>query len=310
MRAKLFIALGTLTIMVGAVPIKGTAFSFHAGGPQVSQQGTTSVRLRVDKNRGVLATAWLNGGGPYVFAIDTGAGMNLISQRVVNAAHLPVRTVQATVLGGLTTATTTSNREAVMTKLALGVRSNSFRDKTALVVSTLGQGIDGILDPTDIYSPNGYSIDLQNQRLEAVYSDANVPQRQPAGEGAVVPWVRLGGSFRPFVRLGDGRLALIDTGSGFGLAVNERNAVVVGGRRNSPPPNTNHDLGGGTISSRRVAPTTISIGGLVLRGVPTDILFGVEDNAPLILGRDALYPFKITFDPQKRLIGFVTSQKS
>jgi len=27
-------------------------------------------------------------------------------------------------------------------------------------------------------------------------------------------------------------------------------------------------------------------------------------------GRDVLYPFKITFDPQRRLIEFVTSEKS
>ncbi|HEY0367925.1 MAG TPA: retropepsin-like aspartic protease, partial [Pyrinomonadaceae bacterium] len=260
------------------------------------------------KERGLLVTAWLNGSGPYVFAVDTGAGMNLISQRVVGAARLSVRTVRPTVLGGLTSATTTSSREAVINELALGDPGNTFRGKTALVVSTLEQDIDGILDPTEVYSPNGFSIDLPNQRLEAIYSTAGDAQRRSVGEGAVVPWLRLGGSMRPFVRLGDGRLALIDTGSGFGLAVNQRNAVIVGGRRNDPR-ETNHDVGGGTISSRRVSPTTISIGELVLRGVPTDILFGVEDNAPLILGRDALYPFKITFDPQKRLIGFVTSER-
>jgi hypothetical protein len=110
--------------------------------------------------------------------------------------------------------------------------------------------------------------------------------------------------------LGDGRLALIDTGSSFGLAVNERNAIIVGDRRSNQSRQANHDLGGGIIGSRRVAPTTITIGELVLRGVPTDILFGVEDNAPLILGRDALYPFKITFDPHRHLIGFVTAEKS
>ena len=310
MGAKLFIALGALMVMAGAVPSRGTALSINAAAPQVSQPGVArSVRLRVNKERGLLVTAWLNGNGPYVFAVDTGAGMNLISQRVVSAARLPVRNVRPTVLGGLTTATTTSSREAVINELALGDIGNTFRGKAALVVSTLGQGIDGVLDPTNIYSPNGFSIDLPNQRLEAIYSTAHDSGRQRVGEGAVVPWLRLGGSMRPFVRLGDGRLALIDTGSGFGLAVNQRNAIVVGGRRNDPR-ETNHDLGGGTINSRRVSPTTISIGELVLRGVPTDILFGVEDNAPLILGRDALYPFKITFDPQKRTIGFVTSERS
>ena len=138
---------------------------------------------------------------------------------------------------------------------------------------------------------------------------ARTERTQLVGEGAVVPWVHLGGSPRPFVRLGDGRLALIDTGSSFGLAVNERDAIVVGIRRTDPASQTTRDIAGGTISSHRVAPTTITIGDLVLRGVPTDILFGGEDEAPVILGREILYPFKITFDPQRRSIEFRTSEK-
>jgi hypothetical protein len=62
------------------------------------------------------------------------------------------------------------------------------------------------------------------------------------------------------------------------------------------------DLGGGVVESRRVAPATVSIGDLVLRGVPTDILTGVAGDTPVILGRDALYPFRITFDPTAKLI--------
>ncbi|HXL81856.1 MAG TPA: hypothetical protein VN951_13345, partial [Pyrinomonadaceae bacterium] len=68
-------------------------------------------------------------------------------------------------------------------------------------------------------------------------------------------------------------------------------------------------LGGGTINARRVAPTTISIGELVLRGIPTDILSGVAVDAPIILGRDALYPFKISFDPRRKLITFASSER-
>jgi hypothetical protein len=69
------------------------------------------------------------------------------------------------------------------------------------------------------------------------------------------------------------------------------------------------DIGGGIINSTRVSPTTVSIGELVLHRVPTDILFGIEADAPVILGRDALYPFKITFDPQRRLIEFMSSSE-
>jgi hypothetical protein len=199
-----------------------------------------------------------------------------------------------------------------MTQLALGDRGNIVRvAKTALVVSYLGPDLDGILDPTDVYAPGGYSIDMPNERIEALDSSGGGLKRgQMMIEGAVVPWLRVGDSGRPYVRLGDGRLALVDTGSAFGLAVNARDALIIGNGRNGRASGDGRDIGGGTINSRRVAPTTISIGELVLRRVPTDILFGVEDNAPLILGRVVLTPFKITFDPRGRLIEFVTSEKS
>jgi hypothetical protein len=112
-----------------------------------------------------------------------------------------------------------------------------------------------------------------------------------------VRWVRESGSHRPFVRLEDGRLALVDTGSTLGLALNES-------RDHRGTGNTIHDLGGGTVQSRRVAPQTVSIGTLVLNGVPTDVLTGVAPGTPIILGRGALFPFRITFDPLSRLISF------
>jgi hypothetical protein len=314
MRAKLFIALGALVAMGWAVPSAGTApFIVQAATSEVRRVVPLPfpVRFRINRDRGLLLSTWINGRGPYLFAVDTGAGMNVVTQRVVNETQLTITSVRPTVLGGLTTARTTSNREALISQLALGDRANALRAaKTALVVSFLAPGIDGILDPTDIYAPYGYSIDMPNQRIEAIDTISPGPQRgNSIGEGALVPWLRFGDSGRPFVRLGDGRLALVDTGSGFGLAVNERDAVIVGNRRDNRSTNGTRDIAGGAITSRRVSPSTISIGELVLRRVPTDILFGVEHDAPVILGRDALYPFKITFDPERRLIEFATSQR-
>jgi hypothetical protein len=196
--------------------------------------------------------------------------------------------------------------------MALGDRGNTLTSqKTAVIVPSLSPGIDGILDPTETYAPFGYSIDMSNQRIEAVDTNrASAHNGQSIDEGAVVPWLRMGGSNRPFVRLGDGRIALVDTGSGFGLAVSDRNAVIIGNNRGRGNTQGIRDIGGGTIFSRRVSPSTITIGELVLRGIPTDILSQVEDDAPVILGRDALYPFKITFDPRRRLIEFVPSAEN
>jgi hypothetical protein len=113
----------------------------------------------------------------------------------------------------------------------------------------------------------------------------------------VVRWVREAGSDRPFVRLSDGRLALLDTGSRLGLALSQET-------RAAGSADTIHDLGGGMIQTRRVAPQTVSIGTLVLNKVPTDLLTGVAPGTPIIIGRGALFPFKITFDPASRLIAF------
>ena len=310
MRAKLSIALSALAAVVWAVPSVGAAhFIAREHVKEFRQQSALPLpaRFQVEKARGLLLRAWINGSGPYVFVLDTGAGLNVISERVVGEARLTVKSVRPTVIGGLSAARNSSNREVVINHLALGDRSNVLPpNKRALVVSFLPPDLDGIIDPTEAYSPFGYSIDMPNQVIEALDTTAGlVVNRQRTPDGAVVRWLRVGESNRPFVRLGDGRTALIDTGSGFGLAVNGRHAVIIGSREPRSSDGI-RDIAGGTINSRRVSPTTVSIGELVLRGVPTDILFGVEDDAPVILGRDALYPFKITFDPQRRLIAFVT----
>jgi hypothetical protein len=270
------------------------------------------ARFRVQKETGLLLRVWLNGSGPYIFAIDTGAGLNVITERAASESRLPIRSVRHTLIGGLSAARTSSNREAVINQMALGNPGNSVpQQKTALIVSSLAPGIDGIIDPTDTYSPYGYSIDISNELIAAIDTAQNrSPGRQRSDEGAVVPWLRVGDGNRPFVRLGDGRVALVDTGSGFGLAVSERNAVIIGNSRGPRNTESNRDIGGGTIFSRRVSPSTINIGELVLRGIPTDILSMMDDDAPVILGRDALYPFKITFDPRRRLIEFVTSAEN
>ena len=308
MGGRLSTAFGALAIMMGAVLNTGAAPVFSQSSPRVARPPLVSIRparFRLDKFRGLLVQAWVNGAGPYVFAIDTGAGLNLIADRVVQAARLPVKTTQTTLLGGLTGVRGSTNRAAEINQLALGDSSNLLPSKQTALVVSLPPNLDGILDPTEAYTPHGYSIDIPNELIEAF--SGSLEGRQPPDGGAIVSWLRRDDGNRPFVKLRDGRAALLDTGSGFGLAVSERDAVIIGSNQRTAKTATARnirDIGGGNISSRRVAPTTVSIGELELRGVPTDILFGVEVGAPVILGRDALHPFKITFDPHRRLIEF------
>jgi predicted aspartyl protease len=299
---KLSIAFSALALMMGAVLNTGAAPIFSPRGLNQIKLGLipAPAHFRLDSARGLLVSTWINGSGPYIFAVDTGAGLNLISERVVTEARLEVNRTKTITLGGLSGAKGSSNRQALINQIALGDSSNRLPSpQTALIVS-LPAAIDGILDPTETYAPYGYSIDLPNELIHAFAG--SLQDRQPPSGGAIVPWISRADDSRPFVKLRDGRTALVDTGSSFGLAVSDRDAVIVGSNRNGSM--VVRDIGGGNISSRRVAPTTVSIGELELRGVPTDILFGIELDAPVILGRDALRPFQITFDPRRRLIEF------
>ena len=296
-KAKLAIALSTLSVAIvaWAIPMRGIAHQ------RVQRMRAADVippiRLKDERERGLLAQGWINGAGPFVFVIDTGAGVSLVSRNVVAASRLPVSRSRRTLVGGLSTSPISSNEETRVSSLALGQRSNNVPGSfTAAVVTNLPGSIDGILDPTEVFRPYGYSVDIPNRELRVI--DQRLRVDEVPKDGAVVRWVRQGGSERPFVRLNDGRLALVDTGSILGFALNEPGRVV--GSNHS----TTHDLGGGSVQSRRVAPQTVSIGALVLNKVPTDVLTGVAPGTPIILGRGALFPFKITFDPSSRLIAF------
>jgi hypothetical protein len=309
-KAKLAIALITLSVatVAWAVPNAGIA---HQRLQPVSEEGTSYVapiRLRDERERGLLATAWINGTGPFTFAVDTGAGVSLITRSVVDRTRLQVNKSRRPLVGGLSTSPIASDQEARLFGLSLGTPSNRISTKAvAAVVSSLPGSIDGILDPTDIFSPFGYSVDLPRRELRVFDANSHGLRlgQAPAG-GAVVRWAREAGNDRPFVRLSDGRLALIDTGSGFGLALTD--ARVRGGPDRRELENRN-DLGGGRVQSQEIAPQRVSIGALVLNGVPTDVLTGVAQGTPNILGRRALFPFKITFDPVSRLIAFEPTER-
>lgn len=303
--------MSALAAVAWAVPVSGAArFFARERTIQIRQDSTffRAARFRVSKDRGLLIDIWINGRGPYIFAIDTGAGSNVVSERIVNAAGLKTARTGRTLIAGLSGAPTSSDREALIDTLALGYQNNLLPPgKSALIVSYLPNGIDGILDPTEAFAPYGYSLDMPGGLIERLANGAELSHR-PSVDGATVEWLRRGDSDRPFVRLGDGRIALVDTGSRFGLAISDRQAIVVS-RNKTPRIIPSLDLGGGIVNARRVAPTTISIGELVLRGIPTDILSGSAEDAPVILGRDALYPFKISFDPSRRLIAFAASNR-
>lgn len=263
------------------------------------------VRFREEQGRGLLVRAWLNGTGPYTCALDTGAGANIISQRAARAANLSFTGGGSVSISGLSGAQGGAGREAILRTLALGEANNQLpAHGTVLVTDSLPPDLDGVLDPTESYAPLGYTIDLPAGLVSAFDPRATPLRAKDAPpDGTIVQWLADGADRRPFVRLANGRRALLDTGSNFGLALDATAARAFGvgadaGRERAGV----RDLGRGHVAARRIAPVTVQLGDLVLRRIPTDLLFGAAPDAPVILGRDALRPFRLTFDPVNHLI--------
>ena len=267
------------------------------GSEKTSIQVPHAVSFREIPGRGLLVRTWVNGAGPYNFAIDTGAGATLISERVAADANVSQsRRGQATVsgLGGQTRPA----QHAVIENLALGDAVNYIPARgDVLITNGLPADLDGVLDPTEALAPLGYVIDLPRRELAAFDAQLDPVRidRIPF-EGAVVPWARDPHGRRPFVMLDNGDRALLDTGSSLGLAIRDPNFDQREPRR------TVRDVGGGQVSTRRVTTKTISIGSLTLQQIPTDLVSGAAADAPVLLGLAALRPFRLRFDPVHRLI--------
>lgn len=301
-----------------AAPFKGAAHLSaqttekwgKAAGQRQSQSAVSGlprvVRFREEEGRGLLVRAWVNGAGPYTFAIDTGAGATLISRRVATEARVPLSGNRSVRVGGLSGAGTVAGFEATIRDLAVGDEQNTLASKELVIVmDRLAPGVDGVLDPVEAYWPLGFEIDMLRGEMSA-FDPRQTPLRRGAilqADETIVPWLTDGGSRRPFVMLEGGRRALLDTGSGFGLAVTQdaaRSLGIIPGRGRER--DGVQDLAGGRINAHRISPATIRISSLVLRGIPTDLLPNVGANAPILLGRDALRPFRLTFDSINRLI--------
>ena len=281
-----------------AVSIETALFAAESSAQRATPAATVRpVRLREVRGRGLLADVWVNSVGPFRFAVDTGAGATLVSPGVASAARLDVRSNRSRSIAGLSGRGTTAHDANIQT-LAIGDRTNYVPGSREVVVTPgLPNDIDGVLDPTEAFSPLGYVIDIPRLELSTFDSRA-MPLRledQPI-EGAVVRWLREGSSRRPFVQLDNGDRALIDTGSSLGLGIRSHSEPDRGRVSYS------RDIGGSQISTERVRPMTIAIGALKLKNIPTDVISGAGAGAPTLLGLSALRPFRLVFDPVNRLI--------
>jgi Aspartyl protease len=297
-KRRLLLAAALLAVTgVRAVSFGAALFAAPGSSGPARTNFPRPVRLREVRGRGLLVSVWLNSTGPFTFALDTGAGTTLISPRTASASRLQVRSANGRSIAGLSGRGVAVD-EATIRTLAVGDQANFFpAGIDAVVTSGLPADIDGVLDPTQAFSSLGYVIDIP--RLEMSAFDPQIAplrtESQPR-EGAVVPWLRERQSHRPFVQLDNGDRALIDTGSSLGLAIRDSSAA------NHTNTSLSRDIGGGQIAARRVRPTTVAIGALLLQNIPTDLISGAEADAPVLIGLSALRPFRLAFDPVHHLI--------
>jgi hypothetical protein len=258
------------------------------------------VTFREEEGRGLLVRVWVNSTGPFNFAVDTGSGAILLSRRVSDEAGVGAKPGRGTSIAGLSGITGTAH-EATLRTLAIGDRENYLPGKgLALITDGLPGDIDGVLDPTEAFAPLGYVIDIPNGELIAFDPQAApVRASSPPPGGTVVRWLHEASSRRPFVLLDNGHRALLDTGSRLGLAISDhRSRTAASGDGDYSV----RDVGGGSVSARALRPTTVAIGALTLRNIPTDLISGAEAGAPVLIGLRALRPFRLKFDPAHRLI--------
>jgi hypothetical protein len=251
----------------------------------------------------LLVAVWINSKGPFTFAVDTGAGITIISPRVAGAAAVAVEAGPGPSIAGLS-GTAVSAQAGNAQTISLGDPENNLPGRTNVIISSgLPRDLDGLLDPNDAFGSFGYTIDIPGRQLSFFDPrESPLSSRTQPRDGAVVTWQQHGGSHRPFVVLSTGEQALLDTGSSLGLGVRDPNPAPAYSRSSAV-----HDVGG-SVSTRRVAPRTVSIGALELRGVPTDMISGAASDAPVLLGLNALRPFRLRFDPLHRLIEIAPSE--
>ena len=192
------------------------------------------ARFREDDGRGLLVKAWVNNRGAFTFAIDTGAGATILTRQIAAEARVGVAPGRGIEIGGLSGATGATGQRASLQTLAVGSPQNFLPSRgLVIVVNELPGGVDGILDPTEAYSPFGYSIDIPKDEVSA-FDPRRTPLRTGAAppDGVVVSWCGSGvvEDAVPRMLAGGGR-ALLDTGSGFGLAGSESAARTSGSPR-------------------------------------------------------------------------------
>jgi hypothetical protein len=263
-RAKLFAATASVKLTGPAVTLRldATDSSGHYKCPY----------LRV----------YVNGQGPFVFLLDTGAAYSVVSSRVVQAARTPVMFDR----GG--------HRDIVRIA-SMTVGGVTLQDLWAVHTDD-NPGVDGLLG-FPAFGASNLLFDLKARRLTV--STAPMPLKRAFKLPYLMP---LNVPTIPLVIGGRTIQTLIDTGDdAYGLEL--RSDELTGARFVHPPRTAGNVLNGETVQPTSV--TTLKYR-VALGPVHADgAVIGINDLLPVgDLGYKVLRQFRLAFDPARRIVRF------
>ena len=113
-RTKLLFLVLVFVVTVGRAVSFGAALSVAQAtrtrrAIAASTRVPAPVSFRDVSGRGLIVSTWINSAGPFDFAIDTGAGATLLSQRVADEAHVTLKSGRASIAGLSGNATSARN---------------------------------------------------------------------------------------------------------------------------------------------------------------------------------------------------------
>ncbi|HEX8238661.1 MAG TPA: aspartyl protease family protein [Allosphingosinicella sp.] len=246
----------------------------------------------------------VNGRGPYMFVVDSGADTSVVGLRIARALQLP--------LGTPVTLNNMTDRNIVdrvhVASLTLGPTTIQNLQLPALRESDLGgAGMIGI----DALARQRLMLDFEKRLIRV--EDASKPVKSLPGDIVVTARLQRGQLILTQVRAGKFTLdAVVDTGSQITIGNSALRDKIVRSRLASLETVTVTGVTGTSVNIQMARIGELRLGSIVLRDVPmafADVppfkVFGLADRPALLLGTDLLETFRrVSLDFKARKVRF------
>ena len=265
--------------------------------------GGTDLKARKIKTR-LSVPVTINGRGPFLFIVDSGADSSAVGSGVAQQLQLPPGTPVH--LNGMT-ARTLVDRVRVA---ALGVGPNTIHDLQLPVLREVDMGGAGIIG-IDALLRQRLMMDFEKRVIKV--EDARTKVRSLPGEIVIVGRRRRGQLILAQVRAGNQRLdAIIDTGSEITIGNFALRDRLLRKRRAQVRSLDLIGVTGEKIVVQLAIIDELQLGPILIRDVPiafADLppfkLFGLADQPALMLGTDILENFRrVSLDFRSRKVRF------